>query len=113
MSKSTNDRGRGYLARRQHALQRDTNGRYTQYWGPLCSEDGGADLRRIRNRNKEWLDPDTHVHWSTRAKIGSEIIAITVRTQQTHWVHRRLVVLVYDELDCRGGDGVVCVEAKH
>jgi hypothetical protein len=75
-----NDRGRGYLARRQHALQRDTNGRYTQYWGPLCSEDGGADLRRIRNRNNGWLDPDTHVHWSTRAEIGSEMIAITVRT---------------------------------
>lgn len=36
-----------------------------------------------------------------------------VRTRLTYWVYGCLMVLVYDELDRRGGDGVVGVEAEH
>ena len=56
---------------------------------------------------------NSHAHWSTRAEIESEIITALVRTRLTYWVYGRLLVLVYDELDRWGGDGVVCVEAEH
>ena len=58
-------------------------------------------------------DSDSHAHWSTRAEIELEIISTTVRTRSTYWMHGCLVVLVYDELDRGGGDGVVRIEAEH
>lgn len=55
----------------------------------------------------------SRVHWSTRAEIKLEIITTLARTRSTHRMYRRLIVLVYDELDRWRGDGVVGVEAEH